>query len=378
MGNLEFAVLGAGNVGQTMAADLTLGGHSVRLFEMEKFRVNIDPIIEKGGIEFTGIGLTPSRVGFAKISTITTSIKEAVEGVDVINLCIPAYGHEALMNLLVPHLHNGQMVVVWPDNWGTVRLRQIMKEKGQHSDIIVAGASSCLYAGTRLTPTRIWNRRFKINLRIAAFPTKDTQRINETLSKPWPGHLIAGRNILEVTMCNSNYIVHPGLMIFNACRIESDKGMFNIQKEGGTDPSFGVKSPSKLGNKVEAEIKEVQQKLGLKTDYPSMYPPGHKRAILTEKELHEYAKINFPGKSWPSPDHAPNTLDHRYITEDVPFGLVPIHHFGSLLSVSTPYIDSCVYLCGLLTDRDYWKEGITLERLGWGNLTPAQILKTLQ
>jgi opine dehydrogenase len=378
MKDLEFAVLGAGNVGQMMAADLRLGGYSVRLFEMEKFRPNIDPIIEKGGIDLIGIGLTPSRVGFAEINTVTTNMKEAVEGTDVINVCIPAYGHEALMNLLVPHLHDGQIVVVWPDNWGAVRLRRIMKEKGKEADIVVAGASSCLYGATRVTPTRVWNRRFKVNLRLAAFPTNGTQRVIETLSKPWPGHLIAGGNILEVTICNSNWIVHPGLMIFNTCRIESDKGMFNIQKEGGSDPSFGVTSPSKLSKKLETEIREVQQRLGLRTDYPPMYPPGHKRARLTEEELQEYAKINFPGKSWPSPDHAPSTLDHRYLTEDIPFGLVPVHHFGSLVSVPTPYIDACVYLCGLLNDRNYWKEGVTLEKLGWGNLTATQILKMLQ
>jgi len=377
MKDLEFAILGAGNVGQTMAADLRLAGYRVRLFEMEKFRRNIDPIIEKGGIEFAGIGLTPSRVGFAEISTVTTDIEEAIEGADVVNICIPAYGHEALMNLFVPHLQDGQMVVVWPDNWGAIRLRQIMKEKGKEADIVVAGASSCLYAGTRVTPTRVWNRRFKVNLRLAAFPKNDTLRVLETLSEPWPGHLIAGKNILEVAMCNTNWIAHPGLLIFNACRIESDKGMFNIQKDGGSDPSFGVKSPSKLSKTLETEIRKVQQGLGLRTDYPPVYPPGHKRAQLTEKEMEEYAKINFPGKSWPSPDHAPSTLDHRYSTEDIPFGLVPVHHFGCLVSVPTPYADACVYLCGLLTDRDYWKEGITPEKLGWGGLTATQILNML-
>lgn len=377
MRDLKFTIMGAGHGGQTMAADLTLAGYEVRLFELEKFKANIEPIIEKGGIEHTGIASVSGRTGFTEISTVTTNIKEAIEGSDIINLCIPAYGHETHMNLLLPLLEDGQMVVIWPDNWGAIRLRQMMKEKEIDTDIISAGVASMLYACRRVTPTRVWTRRIKVNLRLSAFPRNDTPKVIKTLSKPWPGRLMSGENIFEVTMSNGNWSGHPPLMIFNACRIESDKGMFNLWKEGGNDPSFNVKSPSRLRLQLMMERKKVMEGFGLKTEYPPIYPPGHERAFLTDKELEEYAKIKIPGVPQQNPDYAPNTLNFRYITEDVPFGLVPLHHFGDLVRVSTPYTDATVTIAGVLTDKNYWKEGINPKKLGFGNLSAIQILKRL-
>ncbi|MBI2882259.1 MAG: NAD/NADP octopine/nopaline dehydrogenase, partial [Candidatus Tectomicrobia bacterium] len=40
----QVAVLGAGGGGQTIAADLTLEGHSVRLFEHPKFAASLKPV----------------------------------------------------------------------------------------------------------------------------------------------------------------------------------------------------------------------------------------------------------------------------------------------------------------------------------------------
>ena len=36
--DLKFAILGAGNGGHAMAADLALAGHEVRLFDLERFK----------------------------------------------------------------------------------------------------------------------------------------------------------------------------------------------------------------------------------------------------------------------------------------------------------------------------------------------------
>ncbi len=47
----KIAVLGAGNGGQAAAADLTLRGFKISLFEMPQFEQNLKPILERGGIE---------------------------------------------------------------------------------------------------------------------------------------------------------------------------------------------------------------------------------------------------------------------------------------------------------------------------------------
>jgi opine dehydrogenase len=374
---MKFAVLGAGHGGQTMAADLTLAGYEVHLFEMERFKANIKPIIERGGIEYTGIPSVAGRTGFAEIDFVTSNMKEAVEGVEVIHINIPAQGHETQMRLLAPHLVDGQMIVVWPDNWGAIRLRKYMEETGNDAKIMAAGGVSNLYACRRVTPVRVWVRRIKVNLRVAAYPRSDTDQVIKTLTRPWPNRLIRGENILEVTLSNDNWFYHPPLMIFNACRIESDKGDFNLWKAGGYEPSYGVKSPSKLWLKLMKERNQIMQRFGFKTEYPIDYPPGHPVAILTESDLKEYNKMIIPGVVQSNPDNAPNSLNFRYLTEDVPYGLVPLHHLGCIVDTPTPFTDSTIHIGGLLLERDFWEEGINLEKLGWSGLSAKEILERL-
>jgi len=61
---------------------------------------------------------------------------------------------------------------------------------------------------------------------------------------------------------------------------------------------------------------------------------------------------------------SPGTVDHRYISEDVPCSLVPIASIGEMLGVPTPTIRSIIQLASVMHSVDYWKEGRTVERLG--------------
>ena len=76
----KIAVLGAGHGGYAMAADLTLAGYEVHLFNRSP--EPIEAIRKRGGIEITGDSVYGE--GFAKIKKATTDMKEAIEGVDVI------------------------------------------------------------------------------------------------------------------------------------------------------------------------------------------------------------------------------------------------------------------------------------------------------
>jgi opine dehydrogenase len=61
---------------------------------------------------------------------------------------------------------------------------------------------------------------------------------------------------------------------------------------------------------------------------------------------------------------APGTIQHRYITEDVPASLVPLASIGEMLGVPMPTIRSMIHLASAMHGVDYWAEGRTVERLG--------------
>lgn len=70
---------------------------------------------------------------------------------------------------------------------------------------------------------------------------------------------------------------------------------------------------------------------------------------------------------------SPGTLNSRYITEDVPCGLVPLAALGRLAGVETPAMESVIELAGCLLGRDFRAEGRNLKNLGLEGLSAQEI-----
>ena len=64
------------------------------------------------------------------------------------------------------------------------------------------------------------------------------------------------------------------------------------------------------------------------------------------------------------PIRAPTVLDHRYLHEDVGWGLVPWMQLAAAADCSTPTIDGLINLASAINDVNYSRHGLTLERMG--------------
>ena len=74
----------------------------------------------------------------------------------------------------------------------------------------------------------------------------------------------------------------------------------------------------------------------------------------------------------------PKSLDHKFITEDVLTGLIPISALGVVAGVRTPAIDALVELVRAMTGKDFAAEGRTLERLGLSGMDASQIRRVVE
>jgi opine dehydrogenase len=68
-------------------------------------------------------------------------------------------------------------------------------------------------------------------------------------------------------------------------------------------------------------------------------------------------------------------IEHRYMTEDVPYGLVPIASLGRELGIKTPAIDTMISLACLESGRDWWAEGLTAQKMGLAGMNAKQMIK---
>ena len=73
----KVTVIGGGNGAFATAADLTIRGNQVTLFELPRFAAGLSEVIEKGGIEMEAYANNGLTGGFAKLHKITTDIGEA-------------------------------------------------------------------------------------------------------------------------------------------------------------------------------------------------------------------------------------------------------------------------------------------------------------
>jgi opine dehydrogenase len=64
----------------------------------------------------------------------------------------------------------------------------------------------------------------------------------------------------------------------------------------------------------------------------------------------------------------PGHLKDRYVTEDVPYGMVLLSTLGDLLGVPTPTHDAVIQLASIINRTDYWKTGRGIKQLGLYNL----------
>jgi len=67
--------MGGGYGARTVAADISLAGHKVTLFEFERFHANVAAIFESQRIEISGL----AREGLARIHRTTHDVAESLQ-----------------------------------------------------------------------------------------------------------------------------------------------------------------------------------------------------------------------------------------------------------------------------------------------------------
>jgi len=350
----SICVAGAGNGGLAMAGHLTLVGCRVNLFNRSEERLSAIKI--SGGIQVTG-----EVNGFARLNLVTTDPRQALSGVDLIMVVIPATGHQEMARILGPHLVDGQVVVLNPGRTGgALEFAEALRQLKVSTYPFIAEAETLIYACRITNPGQVRIFGIKNAVPVATFPAYHITDVLTTFKKVLP-QFVAGDNVLRTSLSNIGAVFHPALTILNVAWIEERKGNFEYYHEGASP------SVAKLLENLDAERVNVAEALGIR--------------VLTAREwlyqaygvagdnLYEAMQANKGYRGI----KAPNTLEHRYITEDVPTSLVPIASLGDRFGVSVPTIKTIIHLASVLHGCDYMAEGRTIERLGLSGLSVRQI-----
>jgi opine dehydrogenase len=349
----RFAIIGAGNGGQAFAAHMSLLGFSITLWDVEKEKV--DALKKTNRIRASG-----AVEGDGRIALITGDIGEAVRDADVVMVVIPAVYHGSVARAMAPSLADGQVIVLNPGaTGGALEVRNTIREAGSRAAVTVAETDTLLYACRSPQAGEVIIHGVKDHVDIAALPAADAPRVAGLLNAAFPQFKPVS-SVLFTSLNNVNAMMHPAPTLLNAGRIES-RSPFEYYSEGVT-PSL-----ARVVEKIDGERLAVARALGVSVPsisdfYTICY--GVTGTDLYEKVQRVKAYEGIKG---------PTSLNTRYLFEDIPTGLVPLALLGQAMGVRTPIMTAVVELGNVLLDRDFWREGRSLEKLGLAGKAPEEI-----
>ena len=406
MANMEYlkdmpiAVLGGGAVGKSCAADMKLAGKEVRLYDMMPFAKNTLANLEKTGILLDGVQRNLycfERSGRAYLDMVSSDMGKVVKGAGLIVIAAPAMAHEPFFRELIPHLEDGQVIHIFTDNYGTLLLRKMMREMGCTKQVIVGGWSSAPY-GTRIesvgkfTFPHVGVKYRAITLRGASLPMSDIDAFMESSrylpcidAVTYGNGPEAGNTVLDTGFANINPVIHVPATILGVSTMENwgvifggyDKNSYSMYCHG-LCPSI-----CEVQYQFFEEEKALAKEIGVGTPQYAYESFFSRRSVLTQ----EYMGLDKDGKDnvifpldQPSDEGntGPNSINHRYLIEDVPVGCKIYHDLGVQYGVPTPVIDSMIVLAGSMHKKSFFETSkYNLAYLGIDNMPKEELLSYL-
>jgi len=352
-----FAVCGAGRAGAAMAADMALMGYNVNLFELDRFRDSIDPIMENGGIELSG-RTQSGKSGLVKLNKVTMDPREAIEDVDLIMVSAPAFGHQPFFEAFSPYLKEGQSVLVNTGYWACLRLINTLRGNDVMKKITLAEANIMPYLSDK-KEHRVHIYNVKQEIKLATFPGKKGDRILELVRHVYPQHRRVP-NVLWTNFAAGNPSVHATLMLPMA-GIPLDRYMgFKLYGEA-TVPS------ARLVEAFDRERLRVAKALGCEAE--TAFEWVQRTYGYTGKDVAEAFR-----KSPHADRYIPRERLTAVVSEDLGFFYVPLAQLGDSLGIPTPITKAIVEVMGVMLESNYWEKGVRLEQLGLAGLTADQIV----
>ncbi|HHT45963.1 MAG TPA: NAD/NADP octopine/nopaline dehydrogenase [Firmicutes bacterium] len=344
---MNISVLGAGNGGTAVAAELSLQGHEVTLIKTSNAMhdQNFNFLLEHSGVVNL---IEKEKTVTARIKHITRDLSHLSES-EVVIVYIQTNYHEDLIKRIKRYLRDGQILLLNP---GYLSTAYVLKHCSDIDLTICEAQSSFLDCRISEPGTiRIGFRNVRNPLGI--YPVsriKESQEILNKLGFPF----VYLPSVIEAALHNPNLIVHTIGAIMSIPRIEKTKGDYCMYHE--------VFTPSvwRILEVLDSEKMDVMDKLGCKR--VSYVEACKYRNTLDDSR--DAKEVFFWYANMPTRAKGPVAVDSRYISEDVPQGLVLLETLGLKLNVETPICTALINIASASLGRNLRLEGRTVERLG--------------
>ncbi|MBS0340716.1 MAG: NAD/NADP octopine/nopaline dehydrogenase family protein [Proteobacteria bacterium] len=327
---MKVGILGAGGIGLASAAWMAQRGHDVMIWSP---RGSTSDALRRESLKATGVLEATMPV------KVADGAGELAQFADVLLLAIPLNGHRSAMDAVLPHLRAGQMVIV--SSMGSLSALYLYEAAiGRGVPISVASFGTTVLTARRQGPAevRIMTRRTKVG--VSCLPCTDQAMAMQACEILFGPGFIGDENALATTLANINPVAHGPLALFNWTRIE----------RGENWPQYHFMTPrvAAVIEQLDAERMAIAGAFGLRLrtlerHFAQSFNTQSAHLADIAAELHD-KRGGPPG---------PTDVKTRFLSEDVPYGLVFTLALSHLTQVSAPATEATAAMAGLILGEDF-------------------------
>jgi opine dehydrogenase len=335
---MKFTIIGTGNTGHAMACYILSKGYETILYSKNEQKVKI---IKNNGIQVTG-----AIEGCFNVS-ITSNICEAVTFGDCLIICTTAQGHQDVCRMIKPHVKQNQTIIIFNGNWGALEFKNILSQRRKLKNLTIAETGAMMFICKSTTPGKVHIDKIKKTITLATLDKGRAIHLTNALGKVFP-QFKPVNDVFETSLNNSNTIIHTPITLFNSARIDSGQD-FLFYAEGASPQSI------KYVETMDLERLELGYRLGIEITSTleiinSFWVNKHENLYDAIHQNESYKVVS-----------GPKTLNHRFITEDIPYGLVPLSELGARFKIPTPSINAMINAFDQLIGVDFRALGPDLD-----------------
>lgn len=347
--SMNITIIGAGNTGLAMAAHSAEQGHRVTLWNRSE--ETISQLIDTHTIYSNG-----KVNGEFELHLVTTDMKEALIDPDVVLIATPSFAHKDLAEKIGKNISKETLILLCPGRtFGALEFKVVYDDFNQQFNQTIAETQTSIYTCRKTGADSVEIISIKYNVLFSAADSQENDTIFERLPAHLQRQLEPAESIIETSIGSVGMILHCAPSLLNIGWTEHEKYEFKHYTEGIT------LSIAKLLERIDEERIQVSKKLGTEVESVKEWL---KRVYKVEGET-LYESIQNT-EAYETID-APNILDNRYITEDVPNGLVPLESAGLYLGLEMKHTSMIIDLASSLLDKDFRESGRDLNKVFQGD-----------
>ncbi|MGE0487924.1 MAG: NAD/NADP octopine/nopaline dehydrogenase family protein [Vulcanimicrobiota bacterium] len=345
-------IIGGGNSARALAGYLSRRGHEVRLLVRSPEKV--------AGLDYhRAVRVIGHLEGYYPVKQVTTEPDRFFGDCRTLFVATTTDAYPELCRRYGPYLEAGHQVILFSSKFGGSALFEHGLAQQRRTGVRVI-ETDALFACRAQGDDAIWIRGIKRWTYYSCPRQSQTRQAAALMANFFPG-LEPAENLVQRGLTDFGALAHALTVLVNMNSIDRGKP-FLFYYEGFTENTVV------LLESMEREFQRVAQAYGT-----SLIPAAE---LLNRYYGGGTGSLLEAIRQVPNYRHsvAPDTLRHRYLTEDVPCTLVPVQQLARLAGVATPMIDSVINLSSVLSGRDFASTGRSLSQFGWSGLKPRQIV----